>query len=60
VTVSGPTFGLSIERLPAVAPSVRRTAAPSAVWPLQVSARDFGLGVAARDGGATRGGQEGA
>ncbi len=53
VAVSGPTFRLSVAALHAMAPRVRRAAAElAAVWPLQVAARDFGLGVAGPGGGA--------
>lgn len=45
VAVSGPTFRLSVARLHALAPRVRRAAAElGAVWPLHVAARDFGVG----------------
>lgn len=46
VAVSGPTFRLSGSKLHRLAPRVQRTAQQlAAIWPVQVSARDFGLGV---------------
>jgi IclR family transcriptional regulator, acetate operon repressor len=46
VTVSGPTFRLSIARLHRLAPRVKRAAAQLvAMWPLHVGARDFGVGL---------------
>jgi DNA-binding IclR family transcriptional regulator len=45
VAVSGPTFRLSLPKLYALGPRMLRAAADlGAVWPLQVAARDFGLG----------------
>jgi DNA-binding IclR family transcriptional regulator len=58
VAVSGPTFRLSLAKLHALGPRVVRAAADlGAVWPLQVSARDFGLAMraAAPANGAGRG-----
>ena len=46
VAVSGPTFRLQVAKLHRLAPIVRRAAAElEAVWVLDVTARDFGLGV---------------
>jgi DNA-binding IclR family transcriptional regulator len=51
LAVSGPTFRVTVERLQRMAPRVREAAAQlAAVWPLQVGARDFGLGVPPVDG----------
>lgn len=53
VAVSGPTFRLPLARLHELAPRVQRAAEElGAIWPLQVSAKDFGLGV--RPGGRGR------
>ncbi|MBI4589707.1 MAG: IclR family transcriptional regulator [Candidatus Rokubacteria bacterium] len=46
VAVSGPTFRLPLARLHELAPRVQRAAEEvAAIWPLRVSAKDFGLGV---------------
>lgn len=46
VAVSGPSFRLSVARLQQLAPRVQRAASElQALWPHQVTARDFGLGV---------------
>lgn len=46
VAVSGPSFRLSLSRLQRLAPRVLRAARElQAVWPYEVTARDFGLGV---------------
>ena len=48
VAVSGPVFRLTLAKLHALGPRLRRAAADlGAVWPLQASARDFGLGTPA-------------
>lgn len=50
VAVSGPTFRLSVSKLHRLAPRVQRTAQQlGAIWPVQVSARDFGLGAGAEN-----------
>jgi len=46
IAVSGPSFRLSVARLQQLAPRVQRAARElQALWPHQVTARDFGLGV---------------
>jgi IclR family transcriptional regulator, acetate operon repressor len=46
VAVSGPSFRLPLSRLQRLAPRVRRSARElEALWPFEVTARDFGLGV---------------
>jgi IclR family acetate operon transcriptional repressor len=55
IAVSGPTFRLALGRLHEIAPRVRRAAAElGALWPLQVTARDFGLGARPKNGIGTR------
>ena len=54
IAVSGPSFRLSVTLLQQLAPRVQRAAGElQALWPHQVTARDFGLGV--RPPGATPG-----
>lgn len=56
VAVSGPTFRLSMPTLRGLGPRMLRAAADlGAVWPLQVAARDFGLGVQPRAPGGGNG-----
>jgi hypothetical protein len=51
VAVSGPAFRLTLAKLHVLGPRMRHAAADlGAVWPLQVSARDFGLGTPAGAG----------
>lgn len=46
VAVSGPSFRLSLSRLQRLAPRVQQAARElQALWPYEVTARDFGLGV---------------
>jgi DNA-binding IclR family transcriptional regulator len=46
VAVSGPSFRLTLPRLQQLAPRVRQAARElEALWPYEVTARDFGLGV---------------
>jgi DNA-binding IclR family transcriptional regulator len=46
IAVSGPSFRLSLPRLQRLAPHVKRAASElQALWPHEVTARDFGLGV---------------
>src|SRR6266516_52378 len=46
VAVSGPTFRVPVHKLHRMAPRLKRAAAElAAVWPHEVTARDFGLGV---------------
>jgi IclR family acetate operon transcriptional repressor len=53
VALSGPTFRLSVAKLHRMAPRVRRAAAElESIWPLGVSARDFGFAAARRGDGA--------
>src|SRR2546430_5365084 len=56
VAVSGPTFRVPVHKLHRMAPQLKRAAAElAAVWPHEVSARDFGLGVRVRtDNGRPR------
>jgi IclR family transcriptional regulator, acetate operon repressor len=52
VAVSGPSFRLPLSRLQRLAPRVRRSARElEALWPFEVTARDFGLGVRPPTGG---------
>jgi DNA-binding IclR family transcriptional regulator len=54
LALSGPTFRLPVARLRQLAPRVARAARElGAIWPLQATARDFGLGV--RPGNGARG-----
>src|SRR6266699_2938033 len=49
VAVSGPTFRVPVHKLHRMAPRLKRAAAElAAVWPHEVTARDFGLGVRVR------------
>jgi DNA-binding IclR family transcriptional regulator len=51
VAVSGPSFRLPLARLQRLAPQVQRAARElQALWPYEVTARDFGLGVRPPDG----------
>jgi len=56
VAVSGPTFRVPVHKLHRMAPRLKRAAAElAAVWPHEVTARDFGLGVRVRtDNGRPR------
>jgi len=56
VEVSGPTFRVPVHKLHRMAPRLKRAAAElAAVWPHEVTARDFGLGVRVRtDNGRPR------
>src|SRR5438445_9022724 len=56
VAVSGPTFRVPVHKLHRMAPRLKRAAAElAAVWPQEVTARDFGLGVRVRtDNGRPR------
>jgi DNA-binding IclR family transcriptional regulator len=52
VAVSGPSFRLPLSRLQRLASRVRRAARElEALWPYEVTARDFGLGVRPPNGG---------
>jgi DNA-binding IclR family transcriptional regulator len=58
VAVSGPTFRVSVARLHELAPRLQQAASElAAIWPPDVGARDFGIGVASRHTGRTRGGK---
>src|SRR2546427_578585 len=49
VAVSGPTFRVPVHKLHRMAPQLKRAAVElAAVWPHEVTARDFGLGVRVR------------
>src|SRR5881397_2086265 len=49
VAVSGPTFRVPVRKLHRMAPQLKRAAVElAAVWPHEVTARDFGLGVRVR------------
>jgi len=51
VAVSGPSFRLPLSRLHRLAPRVQQAARElQALWPYEVTARDFGLGVRPPDG----------
>jgi len=51
VAVSGPTFRLPLAKLHRLAPRLQRAARDlEAIWPGQVTARDFGLGIRPGDG----------
>src|SRR5438876_10097291 len=54
--LSGPTFRVPVHKLHRMAPRLKRAAAElAAVWPHEVTARDFGLGVRVRtDNGRPR------
>src|SRR5439155_372099 len=52
IAVSGPSFRLPLPRLKRLAPRVQRAARElQALWPHEVTARDFGLGVRPPNGG---------
>ena len=52
IAVSGPSFRLPLPRLKRLAPRVERAAQElQALWPHEVTARDFGLGVRPPNGG---------